>query len=274
MRMNHFVARLAAGASLLAAAHAGAGINQWSVKGPPGGDTIRDLEASSTNPDVYYVSYNRLLARSTDGAVTWQDIGKFTGEITDIAVDPTDGNRIYVAVLEEGVFRSDDAGDTFVQIAPSIEMPWSVGVGGTDGRTVYYGTNYRNVYQSTDRGATWTLKSSNGPQVFSRLLVEGADGNTVIGINSWAYRSIDGGTTWTQTSTLGGIYSLLRLSATTLVAATGSGMYISNDNAGTWTQTVAGTQWAVTRDPASPGTLYAGPYSPGPILRSTNSGVS
>ena len=251
------------------------GVNTWTIKGPPGGDPLGGLEASPTNPDVYYVAYNRVLARSVDGAVTWQTIGsEFDGQVLDMAVDPTDGDRIYVAVYEKGLYRSDNRGDTFVQIVPSTDIVWAVGVGGADGRVVYYSAGPGTFFRSGDRGATWTQRTSQ-PQGINRIRVEGADGNRILASHGASLRlSDDGGGTWSTVDVGNTVWSLERVSDTTLVAATSTGIFRSTDDAATWNQVSLGTFWSVTRDPLTPTTLYAGNSGFGELIRSTDSGAT
>jgi hypothetical protein len=84
-----------------------------SIKGPAGG-LFRDLEASSTDGNVFYAAYGRSFYRSTDGGATWIE-HPFTGFVNDIAVDPADGNRVLVAAQLDGLFRSLDGGRTFTE---------------------------------------------------------------------------------------------------------------------------------------------------------------
>jgi hypothetical protein len=93
--------------------------------------------------------------------------------VVNIAVDPTDGTRVYVAALNDGLFRSDDSGQTFTKIAPGTEEVWAVGVGGADGKTVYYATNSGAFWQSTDRGQTWTQRPSTPQNIYSRRYFDG-----------------------------------------------------------------------------------------------------
>ena len=273
MRQKSLVTAFTGWVALFAAASLHAGVNQWTVKGPAGGDLVRDFDASSTNPDVFYVTYNRVLARSTDGAQTWQNIGNFTDEVVDIAVDPTDGNRIYVAVLEKGLFRSDNGGDSFVQIAAASNFIWAVGVGGGDGKTVYYTDGPGYFYRSQDRGATWSQRTST-PQGISRILVEGANGERILAnFGDGLKRSNDGGDTWSDITIGSWVYGLVRVSASTLVADTAAGIYVSTDDAATWSLTYSGYTYCVARDPVTPTTLYAGSYFLNPLLRSTDSGA-
>ncbi len=70
-----------------------AGVNAWTVKGPPGG-LFKDIEVSATDGNLLYATYARSIFRSTDGGLTWQVIRDFVAETQDLSIDPTDGNRV------------------------------------------------------------------------------------------------------------------------------------------------------------------------------------
>ena len=172
-------------------------------------------------------------ARSTAGA---PGVAAYPlpGQTEDIAVDPTDGRRVYVAVADKGVFRSEDAGKTFAQVASSFSA-WGVAVGGTDGATVYY--SGQNVFaRSTDRGNTWTTQSVPF-NAATTLLVDRVNPDLItanfqlnIGL------STDGGVTWTYIPSPVGawIYAMYRVSATELIVGTTSGLHRSLDNGATF----------------------------------------
>lgn len=238
------------------AAHAGE--NTWTVSGPPGG-MFRDLESSPTDDNVFYAAYGRSFFRTTDGATNWQSY-EFVHEVVDIAVDPTDGTRVYVAALEDGLYRSEDGGRTFMKIAPGDTFVWSVGVGGADGKTVYYSTANGSFFQSTDRGQSFTARPLTQITI-TQIRIEGADGLTVLAARGPTFlKSPDGGATWSEATVHGtdSITSFTRLGNGTLVATTaGQGGVSTSPDGTTWTQTLPGTFYAATADPANPATVIA-----------------
>lgn len=138
------------GASLLSAVLAlvafvsHAGTNSWTTKGPPGGHAL-DLKAHSTAPNVFYAMFLRSIHRSTDGGVTWTVLRNFEGQVNGLAVDPSDGDRLYVSVYNEGLYRSQNRGDSFSIVAPPGSGIWGVAANAT---TVYYSSADRQIHRS------------------------------------------------------------------------------------------------------------------------------
>src|SRR5436190_2986943 len=147
------------------------------------------------------------LYESTDLGVTWNPLHDGTWPILvveDIAVDPNDAARIFVAIDGGGVNRTTDGGAT-----------WQIGVGGTQalaGRSIrfqpansqelFLGTSSLAVFHSTNGGDTFVQSSQGISQLdlFSidanpldpdeiAVAFQGANDGGVIS-------STDGGTTW------------------------------------------------------------------------------
>ena len=144
---------------------------------------------------------------SPDLGVTWTPLHDGTWPILvveDIAVDPTDSARIFVAIDGGGVNRTTDGGAT-----------WQVGVGGSQalaGRSIrfrpgnsqelFLGTSSLAVFRSTNGGDTF-VQSSEG---ISELDLFSIDANSLnpdeIAVafqgqnNGGVLSSTDAGTTW------------------------------------------------------------------------------
>jgi len=121
--------------------------------------------------------------KSTDGGTTWTHLGLRDGQqIPQIAVDPRDPNRLFVAVLghpygpneERGLYRSTDGGQTFTKVLYKDEDTGAIDV-------VLDPKNPNVVYCAlwAARQAPWENGAFQGP-------------------NSGLYKSSDGGATWTQ----------------------------------------------------------------------------
>jgi hypothetical protein len=251
-----------------------AGTNTWTAKGPAGG-IFHDVRSSSTDSNIFYAAYGSSVHRSTDGGSTWITLRSFASHVNSIAVDPTDGNRIYVAVIDDGLFRSDDRGESFVQVATPGSGLWGVG---TNGSTTYYPIETQ-VYRSVDHGQSWSA-TTPAPQTLTKLLVDPNNGDAVYAFNQIkVIRSLDGGLTWTETPvnpavTDTRIAELAQLSTTHLIAVANNGLYVSSDRGDTWTQTSGGSFASIAVDPSTPGRAVATSRTAAPLLLTTDYGAT
>lgn len=87
--------------------------------------------------------------KSVDGAVSFSEL-RFTAPstITDVAVDPINGRTLYVATVNDGVFRSSDGGASFQAINDGL-INHSVSSLAIDspGRVLHAGTNGGGVFE-------------------------------------------------------------------------------------------------------------------------------
>jgi len=154
--------------------------------------SIGALAVAPSNPDVIYVGSGEGLHRpdlstgdgmykSTDGGKTFRHLGlRDAQQIPQIAVDPRDPERLFVAVLghpygpseERGIFRSKDGGATFEKV-----LYRDPDTGGAD--VVIDPSDSNVIYASLweAREAPWENGSFSGP-------------------GSGLFKSVDGGTTW------------------------------------------------------------------------------
>ena len=154
--------------------------------------SIGAIAVAQSNPDIIYVGSGAGIIRpdlatgdgmykSTDAGKTWTHLGLRDSQmIANIAVDPKDPNRLFVAVLghpygpndERGIFRSTDGGTTFTKVLYKNEY-----VSGNDVRID--ASNPNIVY-----AALWQQQQS---------YLEGAEfGGTEGGV----FKSTDGGSNW------------------------------------------------------------------------------
>jgi photosystem II stability/assembly factor-like uncharacterized protein len=208
--------------------------------------SIGAITVAPSDPDVIYVGSGEGLQRpdlsvgdgiykSSDGGKTWTHLGlRDAQQIPQIAIDPRNPNRLFVAVLghpygpnqERGIFRSTDGGQTFqkvlykdentggadVEIDPSNpdqlyaalwearQGPWENGA--------WSGSN-GGMFKSTDGGNTWRPLTKGLPEEGvtqaaiaiaqsrpSRLYAAVASGRSAA-----LYRSDDSGENWSRITT-------------------------------------------------------------------------
>ncbi|MBX6325777.1 MAG: hypothetical protein IRY93_07050 [Chthoniobacterales bacterium] len=193
------------------------------------------------------------LYASSDLGVTWSPLHDGTWPllvVEDIAVDPSDAARIFVATDGAGVNRSTDGGAT-----------WQIGIGGSQalaGRSLrfqpkksqelFLGTSSLAVFRSTNGGDTF-VQSSQG---ISELDLFSIDANRLApsevavafqgSNNGGVFSSTDAGVTWVLESAPPTRYSTVRFApdGTLYAISTGptsvapEGVY-RRENNGTWT---------------------------------------
>ena len=97
------------------------------------------LEPSLSDQDTVYAGVeDAALFRSTDGGKSWQELASLRGHGTGpqwspgaggmglhtIVFDPTNPQRIYIAISAAGCFRTDDGGNTWKAINKGLKSPY------------------------------------------------------------------------------------------------------------------------------------------------------
>jgi len=144
-----------------------------------------------------------------------------SGRIADIAINPADESQWYVAVGSGGVWKTNNAGNTFVPIFdgedcyatgcvtidPSNDEVIWVGTGeNVGGRHASFGCG---IYRSGDGGSTWKNMGLPNSEHISKIIIH-PDNSNIIWVASqgplWSkggergiYKSVDGGNTWKRT---------------------------------------------------------------------------
>ena len=157
-----------------------------------------------------------------------------SGRITGIAPDPTAPNTYYIASAGGGVWKTTDAGQTYIPLTDFLgdTAMGSIVVAPSNHNVIYAGTGEANfasdsrygigLLRSTDAGATWSVipgpTSASSPQgvfyrkAISRIVVDPTNANVVYlgtvvaGLNGNNYadggvwKTTDGGSTWINTT--------------------------------------------------------------------------
>ena len=185
-----------------------------------------------SHPDTIYTMTDANFKRSIDFGDTWTTIASNFGPISapcDIEVFP-DTSIILIGDNGTGIFKSTDYGLTWSQkFSTSGEIP-TVAVDFTN-PGIAWATKWSGgggLLKSTNYGESWSLVSGfNGINMWG-VHVQPTDGNIVMtGCyscgNTW--RSINGGTTWTQISAPSSNYQVAIIDSMTQFAAQGNGCY-------------------------------------------------
>ncbi|MGB5846864.1 MAG: hypothetical protein WBH40_00160, partial [Ignavibacteriaceae bacterium] len=193
-----------------------------------------------THPDTIYTMTNTNFKRSTDFGSTWTTIASNFGPSSapcDIEVFP-DTSIILIGDNGTGIFRSLDYGLTWSsEFNTSGEIP-TIAIDYVNAG-VAWATKWQGgggILKSTDFGDTWTSSGFSGTHMWG-VHVQPTDGNVIIAgcyscnsPNSFTWRSINGGVTWTQISIPSTNYQVFIVDPTTQFAAQGNGFYKLNSD--------------------------------------------
>jgi photosystem II stability/assembly factor-like uncharacterized protein len=146
-----------------------------------------------------------------DQEQNFQGAGPDSGEVTDIAIDPsgTTDQIIYIATNDGGIWKSTDAGTHWAPMTDSMpsNSMGAVALDPGNPSIVYAGTGngFNNgffksigIYRSPDGGATWTQPAGNvflTGKTINRIVLP-APGMLLVGTNGGLFKSIDGGTSY------------------------------------------------------------------------------
>lgn len=167
----------------------------WSDGTLRGTDAMQ-LAASMEEPATLYATGHDVFQVSRDGGQTWQpQAHDLPGtDIHGFAQDPGDPQRLYVSVVNYGMFTSGDGGATWRSLP--IEPPGS-GVLAAGPGVLYSGVG-PDVVASRDSGATWNVVSTLASgQVISLAVSSGEPQTMYAGTPNGIARSMDAGATWT-----------------------------------------------------------------------------
>ncbi len=155
--------------------------------------------------------FKQLPLRSIGPAVTG-------GRISDIAVNPKNPAQYYVAVASGGVWKTDNAGNTWTPLFDS-QKSYSIGtvtIDPNNPNVVWVGSGENNsqrsvgygdgVYKSVDGGKNWENMGLADSEHIGKIIIDPNDSNIVYvaaqgplwsaGGDRGLYKTIDGGKTW------------------------------------------------------------------------------
>jgi photosystem II stability/assembly factor-like uncharacterized protein len=151
------------------------------------------LEPSLTDPDIVYAGVeDAAIFRSIDGGKSWHELAGLRGHGTGpqwspgaggmglhtILLDPTNPDRIYIAISAAGAFRTDDGGNTWQPINRGLRSQYIPDPDAEVGHCVHriamhparpnvvFMQKHWDVMRSDDSGANWHEISGDLPTDF------------------------------------------------------------------------------------------------------------
>ncbi len=155
------------------------------------------LEPSLTDPDTVYAGVeDAALFRSTDGGQSWHELAGLRGHGTGpswqpgaggmclhtILLDPSNSERMFVAISAAGAFRSDDAGQSWRPVNRGLKSEGIPDPSAEVGHCVHRLAMHRSrpdvlfmqkhwdVMRSDDGGESWQEVSGNLPTDFGFVI--------------------------------------------------------------------------------------------------------
>jgi photosystem II stability/assembly factor-like uncharacterized protein len=151
------------------------------------------LEPSLTDPNTVYAGIeDAAIFRSTDGGENWHELPGLRGHGTGpkwqpgagglclhtIILDPSNAQRMWIAISAAGAFRTDDGGDTWKPINRGLKSQYIPDPDAETGHCVHhiamnpkrpgvlFMQKHWDVMRSDDAGDNWTEVSGNLPTDF------------------------------------------------------------------------------------------------------------
>ena len=240
--------------------------------------------------------------------------GNVGGRTRSLLINPANPNIMYSGSVSGGVWKSVDAGATWVPTTDLVPTDYigSMAMSPTDPNTIYAGTGEPysgdgrrglGILKTTDAAANWTRlpNTANSNFYYVNKIVIPPTGNIYAATDTGVYRSSDGGNTWTKSLSEFYCYEmavrqdqttadyLFANCSTTNSTAGPFAIYRNTDaaGAGTWTSVLTEPNMARTSlaiAPSQPTTIYAMAWSTNPqptnatglvgLFRSLSSGDS
>ena len=239
---------------------------------------IGEIRVHPDDPDLVYVAAlghasrdnpERGLYRSRDGGETWElvlHVSDRAGAV-DVSLDPNNPRIVFATVWQarrtfwsidsggpdSGLWRSRDGGDTWEDISTRPGLPagtlGKIGVSVSPARSgrvfamIESEGRTRGLYRSDDIGETWQKVSSDPelgwrPWYYEHVIAHPTDPDTVFVMNRNAWKSIDGGATFTEFHTPHGDNHGL------WIDPANPDRMIGCDDGGAWVSFNAGRSWS------------------------------
>jgi photosystem II stability/assembly factor-like uncharacterized protein len=217
---------------------------------------VDNIIVDARNPRVIYVGAHRHnqpggFFKSTDGGATWRESAQLKNEALHSLAQSDANPDTLIAGTFTGIFRSDDAGETWKQLptqsTPGLIHVESLAIDPRTTDTIYAGTFYL-PYKSMDGGQSWkSMKNGiiDDSDIFA-IDIDPHDPNHIIASAcSGIYESKNAGDSWRKVQ---GIPSQSRRTRAILQHPSVPGMVFAGTTEGFWRSDKGGDpdSWMVT----------------------------
>lgn len=240
----------------------------WTNTGSLSGTTFAgDLLIHPTNNQILWCITTAGIFKTSNGGTSWTNVRAGNFAQGSLRLKPGDPTTVY-AVDGDNFYKSTDTGTTFTINAPAAGLPANSGrlvmdVTPANSNYIYIlssttANGYQGIYRSVDSGDTWTRTANNTNVLESTqswydlaLAVSSTNADELYTgcLNVW--KSTNGGTTATKVNNWNAPASAnythadihyLGFYGNRLFAGTDGGIYVSSNNATSFTNLTAGLQ--------------------------------
>ena len=207
-------------------------VERWNyLPSPMDGMHILQIAQAPHDPDIVFAGTRPAqLFRSTDGGENWTrcELNNAvecdfinTPRVTSIQFDPAEPDTIWITIEIDGVFRSQDGGETWERLVDGLRTDDThnlIFIDDLDDRVVLCSTEL-GLHKSLDNGATWQwVEVPEAPWPYFRCIARRADKSGVVflsvgdkpsGVTGKLLRSRDYGETWEDAGLPGKVNSTI-----------------------------------------------------------------
>jgi len=169
--------------------------------------TVNDVVVDPADKCVVYAAVGNKLFQSKDCNRSYEQIyydNNLQTEISAIAIDHYDSDRVYIGTSQGDVFKSSDRGVTWRPVLRSGYRIYKIVVSPQDSRRMILSTNGNGMYRSYDNGENWEpIKDKmkefpNTHKIMDFSLSASEDGLILAVTQNSMVKSIDNGDTWSK----------------------------------------------------------------------------
>jgi photosystem II stability/assembly factor-like uncharacterized protein len=230
-----------------------AGANDWTNVGPQGG-SFSLLAVDPQNPGVMYTVTGTGVFKSKDGGASWNNAGLNGFGVSSLNIDPQQPAILYAAAANappqggftNKIYKSIDGGASWNESVSGLPdcCVGTLAIDPLNTGTLYAFISNSGLFKSTNAGASWSMiYVPPSDRAFSDIAIDPKTPGTLYAVapgpddvQTAVYKSVDGGTSWSDADV---------------------GLAIPSGR--------------LTIDPASPATIY---IVAGPLLYKTTNGAA
>lgn len=181
----------------------------WTASSGLGAGTVSDILYKDASSSIVVAGTYNGPYRSVDGGVTWtlSSTGMGNHKVWGLAGTPADTDLLIAGTYGDGMFRSDDFGQTWTALSAPDNFVRAVAIDAANPNVIYAGGYYQDsglggVYRSVDGGANWAPKNNGlGNLSLWGLHIDPANSAHIFAATAdGIYETFDSGDTWADFS--------------------------------------------------------------------------